>query len=336
MCAADLLGEHFGSDLLKAALCLPALEGTWTGPWSPGNAMTLLRRAALAGPGIEGGAPMLVDALHKAAVAQGVEIRTEAEVTRIEVGGGRVKGVTLASGETIAATRVAASCHPRLALDTLLPPGTVDYRLAHRVRTFRSRGSVAHVALALRKPPQFAVGRAGDKGVQWARTGAHVDELERAFDAIKYGEVSAEPILDIAIPSVADPSLAPKDHAVLTATVYFAPHERRGGWDNAARTALGDTVVRTLARHDSQLPEHVVARRVLTPADLEREYALPGGHLFHGEHSLDQLMVRPSPECIHYRTPIEGLFVCGSGTHPGGGLTCGPGYFAASSIASAP
>lgn len=328
MCVADVLGEHFKSDLLKAALALPALEGTFTGPWSPGNALTLLRREALRGPGITGGAPMLIRALRSAAEQAGVEIRTSTTAAQVLVDSGRVHGLELAAGEVLRAPLVAASCHPWHTLGQLLPVGAIDYRLEHHARTFRTRGSVAHVSIALNRPPRFS----DDTTVEWARTGAHVDEIERAFDAIKYGEVSPEPILDLQVPSIADPSLAPKGHAVLTATVYFAPHDKRGGWDDAARNALGDRVVELLARHDHTLPEAIVGRRVLTPADFEEQYHLPGGHLFHGEHSVDQLLVRPTPGCSRYRTPLPGLFLSGSGSHPGGGLTCAPGYFAAQAM----
>lgn len=324
---ADLLGEHLGDERLRAVLALPALAGTFTGPWSPGNAINLLRREALRGPGIVGGGPMLIEALRGAALAAGVELRTEAAVERVRLGDRGVQGVTLAGGDTIDARVVAASCHPFHTLCELLAPGAIEHRLEHRIRTFRSRGTVALVMLALRRPPRF-----GEGPVEFARTGARIEQLERAYDAIKYRQVSPDPILDIHVPTVAQPALAPEGHAVVSVTVYYVPHDRQGGWDESAREALGDRVVERLGRYDPQLPEHVVGREVLTPVDLEARYGIRGGELHHGEHSLDQLLVRPSPGCVHYRTPVPGLYLCGSGSHPGGGLTCAPGQRAAQAI----
>lgn len=163
----------------------------------------------------------------------------------------------------------------------------------------------------------------------------HLDEIERAFDAIKYGEVPQSPVLDVHVPTVARPALAPKGHAVVSALVYYVPYERKGGWDGVARQRLGDRVVEILGRHDAGLPGSVVGREVLVPRDLEERYGLHGGHLHHGEHALDQLLVRPTPECVHYGTPIQGLWLCGSGSHPGGGLTCAPGELAARAILAA-
>ncbi len=333
MCVADVLGEWFSSDLLKAALALPALAGTFTGPWSPGNAINLLRRESLLGPGIVGGGPMLIAALERAATDAGAEIRTGAAVQRIRLGADGTEGVELVGGESINAPMVAASCHPRRTFTELVAPGAIEFRLEHRINTFRSRGTVAQVLLALRTPPKL--GGASDGTLEWFRTGAHVDDLERAHDALKYREVPSTPILDIHLPSVATPDLAPAGHAVASVLVHFAPHAREGGWTDAAREALGDRVVQLLGEHDADLPETIVGREVLTPLDLETRYGVVGGDLHHGEHSLDQLLVRPTPECIHYRTPLAGLYLCGSGSHPGGGLTCAPGELAARAMLAA-
>ncbi|MCH9688879.1 MAG: NAD(P)/FAD-dependent oxidoreductase, partial [Deltaproteobacteria bacterium] len=333
MCVADVLGEWFSSPLLTAALSLPALAGTFTGPWSPGNAINLLRRESLSGPGVVGGGPMLVAALQRAAESAGVEIRTGTAVERIRMGARGVQGVTLVGGETIDATQVAASCHPRHTLLELVTPGSIEYRLEHRIDTFRTRGTVAHVLLALDKAP--SLGGPDDETIQWARTGAHVDDLERAHDALKYREIPSTPILDVHLPTVEQPDLAPPGHAVASVLVHFAPHSPDGGWTDDARDALGDRVVELLGEHDAGLPGSVVGRQVLTPSDLEARYGVAGGNLHHGEHSLDQLLVRPTPECIHHRTPLPGLFLCGSGSHPGGGLTCAPGELAAAAMLAA-
>lgn len=330
MAIADVLGEHLDHGPLRAVLALPALAGTFTGPRSPGNAINLLRHHALRGPGIVGGGPMLIAALRGAAEAAGVEIRTEAPVLRLRTGPRGIQGVTLAGGESLDAAVVAASCHPFHTLGELLPPGAIESRLEHHILTLRSRGAVALVSLALDRAP-----RLGDAPVEFARTGADLDALERAFDAVKAGRVSPTPVLDIHVPTVAQPALAPDGHAVVCATVYYVPYAREGGWDEAAREALGDRVVQVLGQYDPQLPAHVVGREVLTPVELEARYGICGGQLYHAEHSLDQLLVRPTPECIHYRTPIPGLYLCGSGSHPGGGLTCAPGQRAAQAILTA-
>lgn len=329
MAVADELCERFASPVLRAALALPTLMGSFTGPRSPGTMLELLRRECLGGPGVTGGGPMLVEALRRAAEAAGVEIRTEAEVGRLRLDTDGVCGVELADGETVEAKLVAASCHPWHTLCELLPPGALEHRFEHRVRTLRSRGSVAIVSLALRRAPRW-----GEHVVEFARTGACLDDLERAFDAIKYRAVSEAPVLDLHVATEADPSLAPEGHAVLSATVFFVPHAREGGWDDAARQALGDAVVQQLSRHDAGIGEAVVAREVLTPVDLEAKYGIRGGHVFHTEHGLDQLMIRPTPECVRYSTPITGLWLCGSGSHPGGGLSCAPGELAAQAIQS--
>jgi phytoene dehydrogenase-like protein len=338
MCVGDVLRERFASDRVAAALALPALAGTFTGPWSPGNGLDLLRRASMMGPGVVGGGPMLVEALAKAARAVGVEIRTSATVSRLRLGSGGTEGVVLQSGEVLRAPIVAASCHPWHTLCELVAPGAIEHRLEHAIRTFRSRGCVAQVLLALNRAPRLG----GRESVEFASTAGHLDDIERAFDPIKYGELPKLPVLDVHVPTVSRPDLAPRGHAVVSALVHYVPYALRardrgglGDWDAAARQQLGDRVVEILGQHDSGLPGSVVGRQVLVPVDLEQKYGLHGGHLHHGEHALDQLLVRPTPECVHYRTPIPGLWLCGSGSHPGGGLTCAPGELAAQAMLAA-
>lgn len=327
MCVADVVSEWFSDPLLRSALSLPAVLGTFTGPWSPGNAINLLRQHALAGPGVVGGGPMLIQALLGAAEASGVQLRTGAEVTSIEVGPTGVRGVVLANGERIEARRIAAGCDAKTTLLRLLPVGAIPHRLERNVGNLRTRGSMAHVSFALEGDVTL-----GGHGAEFARTGAHVDDIERAYDAIKYREPSPTPILELHVPTVTDPELAPRGNSVVTALASYAPHDPLGGWTDLAREAMGDRVQAALAVHIPDLASRVIARSVLSPADLAAAYRLPGGDIFHGEHSLDQLLVRPSPECIHHRTPVDGLWLCSSGTHPGGGLTCGPGYLAAQAI----
>lgn len=318
---ADWLDEWFEDDLLKAALALPPLASTFLAPRSPGGTALLLRQAALAGPGIVGGGPSLVAALERAARAHGAEIRTNATVARVRTAD-RVEGVTLTSGEAIDAAVVAASCHPQQIFLELMAPRTLPSRLARRLETYRSRGTTAQVLLALRSPLRFK-GHA-DSAIEFARIAASLLDIERAFDAIKYGRVAVRPILEIHAP-------ASSTGAPFAATlVHYAPHGAEPPWDETARQRLGEQVQELLAAHAERLD--VVACRVLAPPDLEAEFALPGGNLHHGDHALDQLLLRPAAGCIGYRTPITGLYLCGSGSHPGGGLTCLPGALAARTI----
>jgi len=333
MSVADWLGEWFETDLLKAALALPALTGAFMGPRSPGGNANLLLHECAAGTGVAGGAPALVAALERAARDAGATIRTGAAVEEILLSDGAARGVRLAGGERIASRGVAASCDPRTALLGLLPPGAIAWHTEHRLRHFRARGIVAQVLLALDKAPVFP--GAGGVPVEFARTGAGLDDLERAFDAVKYRRCPAAPVLDIHVPTVSAPGLAPEGGAVVSALVHFAPYDPEGGWDDAAHAALADRVIAILERHAPGIASSVVGREVLSPRDIESRYGTTGGHLHHGESALDQILVRPAPECARYATPVPGLTLCGSGSHPGGGLTCAPGALAARSILSA-
>ncbi len=325
----DWLDEWFTMDLLKAALALDAVGGNWLGPRSPGSATNLLLHEAVAGPGIEGGGHALVAALRAAAESLGVVIRTGARVARVTVHDGRAAGVALDSGEEIAAKVVAASCDPKTAF-AMLPEGMVPFTLRRRIADYRMRGSTAQVLLALDKPLRFACRKGED--IARARTGADMNELERAFDAIKYRRFSERPILDIFVPSVESPDLATAGHAVVSMLVHYAPRDLDGGWNDDQRRRLGDAAVAVLAEHASGVKESIVSGKVLTPADIEARYGISGGHIFHGECALDQILIRPTPECSGHATPVPGFYLCGSGTHPGGGLTCAPGLLAAAAI----
>jgi phytoene dehydrogenase-like protein len=333
MCVADGLNEWFESEILKCALAAPALAGNFAGPWSPGTHALLLRGEALAHRSARRGPPALVAALVATAKSAGVDLRTGAHVERIRVAAGKVEGVTLAGGETIDARVVAASCDPRQTLLRLVRGEDAPLALAERVENFRAPGMTAAVHLALSAPLSFAC--RPDHAVLHARTGETLDDMERAFDAAKYGRFSPSPLLEIYSPSTADPALAPAGHAVVSMLVHFAPHSLRAGWGDATRAELGDAAVAELARYAPSVTGAIVAREVLTPADIEARYGTTTGHVFHGDHALDQLVARPFPECARYATPIEGLFLCGSGSHPGGGITCGPGALAAAAMLAA-
>ena len=325
----DWLDEWFTTDLLKASLALDAVGGNWLGPRSPGSAANLLLHEAVAGPGIEGGGHALVAALRAAAEALGVVIRTGARVARAIVHDGKVTGVALDGGEEIASKVVAASCDPKTAF-AMLPEGAVPFPLRRHIADYRMRGSTAQVLLALNKPLRFACRE--DEDIARARTGRDMNELERAFDAIKYRRFSERPILDIFVPSVESPDIAPAGHAVVSMLVHYAPRDLDGGWNDEQRRQLGDAAVAALQAHAPGVKETIVSGQVLTPEDIEQRYGIAGGHIFHGECALDQILVRPTPECSGHATPVPGFYLCGGGTHPGGGLTCAPGALAAARI----
>lgn len=325
MCVADWLGEFMSSAPLKAALALPAVAGDFLGPWSPGSTATLLLAEAAAGPGVEGGGSAIAAAVEKAARAAGVEIRTAARVGQIAVDKGAVTGVELAGAERIAAGLVVASCHPGTVFLDLLPPAATTFRLRERIARFRSRGTTAQVLLAVDKAVELP------ERAALARVAGHVDDIERAFDAVKHRRFPDAGVLEVTVPSAADPSLAPAGGSVISAHL-FAPYQVDGGWTDAARERLARRVVDVLDRNLPGVRQAVVATAVLAPPDLEARYGLVGGNLHHGEHGLDQLLVRPIPECVGYRTPVRGLYLCGGGSHPGGGLTCAPGLLAAEAI----
>ncbi|MDH3878077.1 MAG: NAD(P)/FAD-dependent oxidoreductase [Desulfobacterales bacterium] len=331
MCVADWLNEWFENNCLKAALAGAGLTGNFAGPWSPGTAFNLLVRECSAKHSIKGGPRSLVAALEKAAQSQGVEIRTESEVGEVQVSGGQIKGVVLKSGEHIQAPVVAASCDPRHTFLDLVPGNQVENWQERRIRHIRGSGTTAKVNLALNTQLEFN-GRSGEK-IAFARTGHHLDQIEKAFDTCKYGQFSAAPILDIHIPTVSNPDLSPSGHSVVSILVHFVPHDLQPQWNQNQVEKLGDAVVATLERHAPGVTHAIVAREILSPRDLGARYGLVRGHILHGEHALDQLILRPTPECARYHTPIKGLYLCGSGSHPGGGMTCGPGALAASVIA---
>ena len=334
MCVADWLEESFESPALSGALALPAVQSTFMGPWSPGSAINLLFAECAADRSISGGPAALVSALLKACEERGVEVRTGVAVARIRAEHGRVVGVTTADGEEVDAPVVAAACDPKRAMLELLEPGQLPLEVEESLRVVRTRGTTAAVHLALDGPLEFS----DHEGVAIERarvSGASLDDLERAFDAVKYRAFSERPALDVLVPTVEDPSLAPPGHHVVSILASFAPRDLEGGWDDAQRDALGGAVVSRLASVAPSVTDRILARAVSTPEDLESDYGLTGGHLHHGEHALDQvLFMRPAPSCAHYRTPVAGLYLCGSGSHPGGGVSGQPGALAATQIAA--
>jgi len=331
MCAADWLQEYFGDSLPAAALAAPAAIGASLGPWSAGTAANVLLYESVRGPQVKGGPAALVRSLHKAFEAAGGAIALDSRVVRIRLDHGAVSGVELEGGKFIEAPLVVASCDPKRALLDLIEPGSLPLDVEEQVASIRVRGSTAKVNLALDGQIQFR-DREGERHAR-AVVSDHLDDIERAFDAAKYRACSERPHLDVSVPSVDDPSLAPAGKDVVSILAHAAPYDLEGGWSAEATDRFGDAVIDALERVAPGTRARIVAREILSPADLERRYGLTGGHIHHGEHALDQLLfMRPTPKLARYRTPIAGLYLGGSGSHPGGGVTCQPGALAAEAI----
>jgi phytoene dehydrogenase-like protein len=340
MAVADLVGEYFESDLAQAAIAARALFGTNLGPWSAATGALLLLHVASdpapAGASVTavGGPGAVTDAMAAAAVEAGAEIRTQALVSRVEVGPQGVEAVHLETGETIPASAVISNADPRRTFLGLLDPTVLEPRFITRLTNYRSRGTTAKVNLVLRAAPAFAT--AGANGALLSsrlHIGPSLDYLEQAFDASKYGRFSEHPWLDVRVPTAWDTATATQARQCLSIVVHYAPYELRGAdWDQS-RGDLEAGVIRTLDEYAPGLSSSIVARQVLTPRDIEHRTGMTGGHIHHGEPGLDQLFVmRPVMGWARYRTPVKGLYLCGSGTHPGLGLTGGSGQNAAREI----
>lgn len=341
MAVADLVAEWFENELLRALFAARGIFGAFAGPWSAGTSTALLWQAAMDGQPaipaafIKGGMGALSDSLARAALAVGAEIRTSAEAVKIQVSEGKATKVLLQDGEEISGRTLISSLDPRTTFLGLVDPIDLDPDFVSKIRNYRAVGTVAKVNLALSALPSFSAvnGTASEKLTGRIHVGPDIDYLERAFDAAKYGAYSPAPYLDVTIPSLIDPSLAPRGAHVMSIHVQFAPYKLKDGDWRSASQPLGETVVNTLSNYAPNLKELILARQVITPLDLETTYGLSGGHIFHGEQSLDQFFVfRPLLGWSQYRTPIKGLYLCGSGTHPGGGLNGGPGANAAREI----
>jgi phytoene dehydrogenase-like protein len=347
MAVADLVGEWFENDLLEAVIAARGVFGVAQGPWSAGTGAVLLLNSAVdPAPGgssvtVMDGPGALTRAMAEAAREAGAEIRTGAAVQRVLTRDGKVTGVVLADGNEIPASAVVSSADPRSTFLKLVDPMDLEPGFLTKVRNYRSPGVVAKVNLALGALPSFrGVANPADLHGR-IHIGPSIDYLERAFDASKYGRISDDPWLDIAIPTLNDPTLALGGRHVMSVYVQYAPYalggraqrQARPHWDDA-RADLAATVLRTLEAYAPGIGALVEHQQVITPQDLERTYGYAGGHILHGEPSLDQLYaMRPILGWAQYRTPIEGLFLCGAGTHPGGGITGGSGQNAAREIA---
>ena len=347
MAVADFVGESFETDAIRATVAARAIQLTGLGAWSMGTTATLLADSAGndgggAGQAVfaKGGPGAVSDALAAAARSFGAELRTDSEVVAVTSGDGRVTGVALASGEEIAAPIVASGLDPKRTLLGLLGPLDLGPQLRWRAGNIRQPGTVAKVNLALSALPRFPAAGDGDDGAKRLRgrilVGATgIDDLERAFDASKYGRVSDRLVLEATIPSLVDPSLAAREGGhVVSVLAQYVPHRlREGAWDDAARAGLGEKVVAGLEEVAPGIGSLVTAREVLTPADLEAEYGLTGGHPYHQEPGLDAWFAwRPLVGWARYRMPVEGLYLVGPGAHPGGGVTGAPAHNAVKEI----
>ena len=341
MSSADYLDEWFEFGPLKATKSASGIIGTFLGPRSPGSAYVLLHHymgeidGAFRAWGFQkGGTGGISNAIAGAARASGAEIRTDAAVERVLVRNGRAVGVALASGEEIAADVVVSGLDPRLTFTRLVDPGLLPADLLDGVRRYKFRGSSGKVNLALAGLPDFKCLPGPGSHLRGAISiSPSVEYLERAYDDAKYGEFSRHPYMDIVIPSMIDPGMAPPGKHVMSVFVQYAPYHLNGGWTDAKREAFGDAVVKTLARYAPNIESLILHRQVLTPADIERITGLSEGNIFQGELALQQLFfLRPVPAWAKYRTPIRGYWQCGAGTHPGGGIMGASGRLAAVEI----
>jgi phytoene dehydrogenase-like protein len=345
MAAADFVNESFETEPVRAAMAWRAVRYTAMGPWSAGSTSWLLADAAgndggAAGETVfaKGGPSALSGALAAAAQAAGAEIRTDARVVAVTTADGAVTGVALASGEEIGAPAVVSGLDPKQLLTTLLDPVTVGPSMRWRAANIRTPGTVAKVNLVVDGLPEFpAAGGDARKLRGRILVGADsIDDVERAFDASKYGRLPERPVVEATIPSLVDPSLvadAPEGTHVISAIMQWLPPKQDATFWGAQREVVGDLAVLTLESVAPGLGGRVRARQVLTPADLEAEYGLTGGHPLHAEPGLDSFFLwRPLLGWARYRMPVGGLYLAGSGAHPGGGVTGVPGRNAAREV----
>ena len=344
MTVEELLYEWFESEALKGALAADGVRGICQGPLASGTGYMFLHH--LVGGGgvvrrrrqVRGGMGALGVALQRVATAAGAEIRLGHEVASIRVEDGRATGIVLAGGGEITASRVVSSADPGRTFLGLVDPGELAPEFVRALDNIKYRGVIAKVHLALGEPPRLRSG--GDAARAAVLAGAaitvapSIHYIERAYDDAKYGLPSAHPVLDAVLTSALDPSLAPEGRHLLSVAAQYAPFRLAdGSWNDERREALGDAVVATLSEHVPTLEGAILHRHVLTPADLADRFALPEGNIHHGEMTLDQVFFgRPVAGWAKHRTPIEGLYLCGAGTHPGGGLNGRPGAAAAARI----
>jgi phytoene dehydrogenase-like protein len=341
MSSADFLEEWFECEPLKASMSASGIIGTYLGPRSPGTAYVLLHHymgeidGSFRAWGFQkGGTGAIAETIASAARSFGAEIRVNASVARVIVKNGRATGVALQNGDELEANVVISSLDPKRTFLQMVDPSLLPDEMVSAIRKFNIRGSSGKVNLALDALPNLAC---------WPGEGPHLrgaisispslDYLEKAYDDAKYGNFSQRPYIDMIIPSMIDPDMAPPGKHVMSCFVQYAPYQLREGTWEEKREAFGDAVVDTLSEYIPNLKDIILYRQVMTPWDMEQVAGLSQGNIFHGELSLSQLFfLRPAPGLAQYRTPIKGYWQCGSGTHPGGGITGAPGRLAALEI----
>jgi phytoene dehydrogenase-like protein len=341
MSSADFLDQWFETDVLKATMSASGIIGTFLGIRSPGTAYVLLHHymgeidGAFRSWGFSrGGTGAISNAIADAAREAGVEIRTKAPVGKILVKNGRACGVALQDGEELSANVVSSSVDPHLTFEKFLEPTELPSDFLEGVRRYKFRGSSGKVNLALDALPNFKCFPGPGAHLRGAISiSPSMDYMERAYDDAKYGHYSRKPYIDMVIPSLTDPSVAPPGKHVLSCFVQYAPYKlAEGTWDDQKYT-FGDNVINTIAEYASNIRDIIIERQVLTPLDLEREFGLTQGNIFQGELSLEQLFfLRPVAGWAYYRTPIDNLYMCGSATHPGGGIMGANGRLASQVI----
>jgi phytoene dehydrogenase-like protein len=341
MAIADFAAEFFETELLRAVIAARGILGAAMGPWSAGSTVNFLLQAAsqprpLGAPWFpRGGMGAFSEALAGAARQAGAEIRCNAGVEKILAKDGSVTGVVLTGGEEISVNSVVSGADPRRTFLKFCDPTYFDPSFLVKIQHFRGQGTLAKINLTLDGMPQFTALKDGNTSMLSGRIhiGPDIDYLERAFDASKYGDFSPHPYLDVTIPTLSDPTMAPSGKHVMSIYAQFAPYRLRQGDWNSRRDELLQTVIKTLAAYAPDLPQRILGAQTITPLDLETEWGLTGGHIFHGELALDQLFtMRPVIGWARYRTPLRGLYLCGSGTHPGTGMNGASGANAAREI----
>jgi phytoene dehydrogenase-like protein len=342
MSAVDFLDQWFETDVLKATMSASGIIGTFLGVRSPGTAYVLLHHymgeidGAFRSWGFaRGGTGAISNAIADAAREAGAEIRTQAPIARIIVKNQRAHGVVLANGEEIYADLISSSVDPRNTFLRFIEEGQLPGEFLEDVRRYKFRGSSGKVNIALDALPDFKCLPGPGAHLRGAISiSPSVEYMERAYDDAKYGNFSRRPYIDMVIPSLTDPSVAPPGKHVMSCFVQYAPYKLRQGlnWDDQ-REAFGNNVIDTIAEYAPNLKNIIIAKQVLTPLDLERDFGLSEGNIFQGELSLEQLFfLRPVPGYAQFRTPIKNLYMCGSATHPGGGIMGAPGRLAALEI----
>src|SRR5215211_934674 len=342
MSVADLLDDWFEHDGLKGSMASSGVVGVWAGPRTPGTAYNLLHHALGELDGIEGawgqvigGMGAISQAIARSAEAAGAEIHTDAEVASIDVRAGEVTGVTLADGTELRAPIVASGAHPKTTILDLAGAENFPTEVAEDMKRYRTRGASVKINMVLSEPPRYE-GVTEDEQRMMMHAGVNIcpsiDYLERAWQDATLGRPAAHPYVEAELPSAVDTSLTDDDRWVMTMFTQYGPPDEES-WAGDARERYADTCVESLARFAPNLPNAILEREVLAPPDLERIFGLQGGSIFQGEQDLAQMaFMRPAPDLAQYATPVQGLYLCGAGTHPGGGVMAAGGHNAAKRI----